>query len=118
MFQIDDIIAALLMSLAMFRRLETLGIRREQNMHVSEEQFRTWQKGALSSYTALAMACAVKVTCSAGLLLAFRPYPNVLRFGGMTLFVLWVVVIIMTWRRLTEFSAQRRELGIGRGAKA
>jgi uncharacterized membrane protein len=98
--------------------LETLGIRREHNQHVTDEQFRTWQKGAVSSYTALAMACAVKVTLSAGLLLAFQPYPNVLRFGGMTVFVLWVAFIVMTWRRLTEFSAQRRELGIGRKAES
>jgi hypothetical protein len=58
---IDDILAALILSLFMFRRLEVLTVQASDNPHVPPEQFAAWRNTALFGYRIGAIACAAKV---------------------------------------------------------
>jgi hypothetical protein len=112
-FKVDDVIAALILSLAMFRRLETVSVRREDNLHVSDEDFSAWRARALSGYNRVAIASVAKIVLSVLWFRTFQNTPVVLQVGGLTIFVAWVVTIVLAWRTLTEASARRRELSIG-----
>ncbi len=111
MFRIDDILAALLLALCMMRRLEVLAASHEENRHVSERQFEQWRELALSGYHLCAFACLGKVALSLGWLLAAPPQPW-LQIGGLSIFVAWVVALVIAWRRTTEAGALRRDLRI------
>jgi hypothetical protein len=112
-FKADDVIAALILSLVMFRRLESMSIRREDNQHVSDADFATWRAGTVSSYNRIALACVLKIAASVGWFQLFQNTNGVLQIGGLTIFVVWVVTVVMAWRPLTEASAMRKRLGIG-----
>ena len=112
-FKADDIIAALILSLVMFRRLETLSVRREDNPQVSDATFAEWRKLAVSGYNRVAVACVAKILGSVIWFRIFQNTPMVLQLGGLIIFVAWVVVVVLAWRTLTEAGARRKELAIG-----
>lgn len=112
-FKIDDIIAALLMSIAMYRRLETLSTRKEDNPHVPEAAFDRWRQMALRGYTQLAIVCVAKIALSVLWFVSFRDLQGWLQAGGLVIFVAWLASIVLIWRSLTEARAQRRDLSIG-----
>lgn len=113
LFKADDIIAALILSIVMFRRLEAVSVRREDNPHVSTVDFDDWKKRALAAYNRIALACLLKIVVSVGWFQVFQNTPYVLQLGGLSIFVAWIVVVVMSWRPLTEASAMRKRLGIG-----
>lgn len=113
LFKADDVIAALILSLAMFRRLEALSIRREDNPHVSEADFAEWRRRAVSGYTRVALACLLKIVASVAWFQLFQNTSGVLQLGGLAIFIAWVVTVVMAWRPLTEAGAMRKRLGIG-----
>lgn len=112
-FRLDDILAALIMTLAMFRRLETISTKQEQNPHVRAADFEAWKKSALGGYTFVAGACALKVLMNLGWFMQFKDTNRVLQLGGLAITVSWIVAMVVAWRRLTEANARKRELGIG-----
>jgi predicted anti-sigma-YlaC factor YlaD len=112
-FKADDIIAALILSIAMFRRLEAVSIRREDNQQVSDADFATWRRRAVAGYNRIALACVLKIVISVAWFQLFQNTSGVLQVGGLVIFVAWVVTVVMTWRPLTEASAMRKRLGIG-----
>lgn len=112
-FKADDIVAALILSLVMFRRMETLAVRREDNPQVSDADFAEWRSLALTGYTRVAVASFAKVALSVVWFQLFKNTNGVLQAGGVAIFIGWVAVSVMAWRPITEAAARRRELGIG-----
>jgi hypothetical protein len=117
-FKIDDIIAALLLSMAMFRRLETVATRPEDNRHVPAASFQQWKQMALRGYLLVAAACALKVAGSAAWFFAFKNVEGVLQVGGLVLFVGWIAAVVYGWHQLTEARALKRQFNIGRSPQA
>lgn len=111
---VDDILAALIMSLIMLRRLETLSVQQSNNPGVSPENFVQWRTLALSGYNLGAIACLAKVVLNIVWFWLWRgsenPWP--LRIGGLSFFVAWLVALVVAWRRTTEARALRHQLGI------
>jgi hypothetical protein len=111
---VDNIIAALLLSLAMMRRLEVLGIEPGDNPQVSRVQFDDWRQQALRGYNTVALASLLKVALSLAWLAAFANVSGVLQVGGIVIFIAWIVAIVWSWRLTTEARAVRAKLGIAR----
>jgi hypothetical protein len=112
---IDDILAALILSLFMFRRLEVLTIQASDNLHVPPEQFAAWKNAALSGYRIGAIACAAKVVLNQTWFhLMKHGSPLVLSLGGISIFLGWILALVWSWRQTTEANAIRVELQIRR----
>lgn len=114
MIRIDDILAALILSLFMFRRLEVLTIRIEDNPHLPAEKLEAWRRFTLTGYTIGAAVCAAKVVLSLGWFWLFQSSPTLLVWGGLSIFAGWVIGLVWCWRRTTEANAVRVELQIQR----
>lgn len=114
---VDDILAALILSLIMFRRLEVLSVQASNNPGVSAEDFAKWRTLALSGYNLSAVACVSKVVLNIAWfwLLRDTASPWLLRMGGLSFFIAWVVALVVAWRRTTEARVLRQQLGIVRG---
>lgn len=111
----DDLIVAVILMVTMLRRLGAITIRREDNPHVTDADFATWRSQALSNYNRLAVACVLKVIASAlwavsvlNILAISDPKPALV-IGGLTIFAVWVVVAVMTWRPLTWVRVRSRQ---------
>lgn len=114
--QIDDIIAALFLSLIMYRRLEVLTIQAADNPHVPEARFREWRAMALLGYNVGALACLAKVILNqVWFRFVSQGEPSFgLSVGGFLIFGGWVIALVWAWRRITEANAIRSELAIQR----
>lgn len=112
-FKADDIVAALILSFMMFRRMETISVRREDNLHVSDADFAAWRTMALAGYNRVALVSFLKVVASVVWFQTFKNTSGVLQVGGLLIFVAWAVISVMSWRTITEAVARRRELAIG-----
>lgn len=120
---IDNVVAALVMTLAMMRRLEVVGTRAEDNSHVRQSEFEQWRAQALRAYNTVALACFGKVVLSLAWLYFLRPDQQVapdrsvglaLMIGGGLIFAVWVLALVHAWRLATEAGALRKRLGIER----
>jgi type VI protein secretion system component VasK len=114
MIRIDDILAALILSLFMFRRLEVVTIQSEDNPHLPPAKLEAWRQFALNAYTVGASVCAAKVVLSLGWFWLFQSRPGWLIAGGLTIFVGWVITLVWCWRQTTEANALRVDLQIQR----
>lgn len=115
MIRIDDILAALILSLFMFRRLEVLTLRAEDNPHLPAEKVEAWRQFILRAYNVGAVACALKVALNLGWYFASQGlHPLVIMGGGLSVFAGWVIALVWCWRRTTEANAVRIELQIQR----
>lgn len=114
MIRIDDILAALILSLFMFRRLEVLTIRLEDNTHLAPAKLEAWRRFTLTGYTLGAAFCAAKVLLSLGWFWLFQARPGWLVTGGLVIFSGWVIGLVWCWRRTTEANAIRVQLQIQR----
>lgn len=114
MFRIDDILAALFLSLAMLRRLEAKRVSREAYPAVSEQDFEGWRSLALRAYGRAALFCLLKVVLSAGwfwLGARFVP-PPFFQLVGLGIFMGWVIGLVSAWRLSTDANHLRQRLGI------
>ena len=112
MIGIDDILAALIMSLSMLRRLEA---KSAPNEGVDPVAFRSWQSQALSIYGKVAGMCLAKIVASQGwlsLAMATGVGGPWLQLGGAGIFMLWAVAMVLCWRRSTDVHHLRLALGI------
>lgn len=122
--QVDDIFAALILSLVMLRRLEVRTTSREQNPHVSAEQFDAWKRLALRAYDQAAVASAGKVALNMAWLYFGLQAPSIfpamsretqalmLTLGGLTIFLVWMVLLVWAWKIGTDARHRRLSLGI------
>jgi len=113
--QADDILAALIVSLAMLRRLDVRTAQLAANPTVSEANFRRWQALALRAYNQVAAASAAKVVLSLGW------YAVGTRLGvqtpwfqlvGFAVFLGWALLMVWAWKLGTDARYLRLQLGI------
>ena len=115
MIQSDDIFAALILSLAMLRRLEVRTTTLADNPSVPEESFQSWRKQALRAYDQVAAASAGKVALSLGWYVLGRklgvgwPWFHLV---GFAVFLAWVVLMVWAWKIGTDARHTRLTLGI------
>jgi hypothetical protein len=112
---IDDIVAAILLSFIMLRRLEAKGARAENNPHLSLDVFESWRKLLLSAYHWGAAACALKVAASLGwqwLALRYQIGEPWFRVVPAGVFIAWVITLLSVWRRASEARTQQEQLQI------
>jgi hypothetical protein len=113
--QVDDILAALIVSLAMLRRLDALTAQAAANPTVREGDFRRWRALALRAYNQVAAASAGKVVLSVGwYVLATRlgvPAPW-FQLVGFVVFLAWALLMVWAWKIGTDARVLRLQLGI------
>jgi hypothetical protein len=113
--QVDDILAALIASLAMLRRLDVRTAQPAANPAVSEADFRRWQALALRAYNQVAAASGAKVVLSLGwFALATRlavPAPW-FQLVGFIIFASWALLMVWAWKIGTDARVLRLQLGI------
>jgi hypothetical protein len=112
---IDDIVAAILLSFIMMRRLEAKSARAELNPHLSREAFESWRKLLLAGYVLAAAACALKVLLSLGwqwAALRFQVGEPWYRIVPAAVFVAWVIALLSAWRQISEARSTQERLQI------
>ena len=113
--QIDDILAALILSLAMLRRLDVRNSQPGAQRAVSEADFQRWRALALRAYNQIAVASAAKVVLSVGwFALGLKlgvPAPW-FQLGGFVVFLGWALVLVWAWKIATDARHLRLQLGI------
>jgi hypothetical protein len=113
-FRIDDILAALFLSLAMLRRLEAKRASHEAFPAISPEDFERWRALAMRAYNRSALASLLKVLLSAAWfgLAATHVQAPFFQLVGLLVFMGWVIGLVSAWRISTDADHLRRRLGI------
>jgi hypothetical protein len=113
-FRIDDILAALFLSLAMLRRLEAKRASRAAFPGVSVEDFERWRALALRAYSQAAVASLLKVLLNVAWfdLAATHVRAPFFQLVGLLIFMGWVIGLVSAWRIATDANHLRRQLGI------
>lgn len=110
--RLDDILAALLLTLAMMRRLEVKGAVQPPG---SGEGFLAWRRQALRIYGSVAAACLGKIVLNISwfYFALSMALPSLLIQGvGAALFISWVLFLIWSWKAATEATHVRLKLGV------
>lgn len=113
--QIDDILAALILSLAMLRRLDIRNSQPSEGRAVAEADFQRWRALALRAYNQIALASAAKVVLSVGwfaLGLKLGVQAPWFQLGGFVVFLGWALVLVWAWKIATDARHLRLQLGI------
>jgi hypothetical protein len=115
LLRVDDILAALILSLVMLRRLEIKTARPELNPDVPLDRFEHWRRLALRAHDWVAWSSLAKVVGSvgwyfAGIQLGIGvPW---FQLGGFGIFLGWLLSLVWAWRAATDAAHLRRSLGI------
>jgi hypothetical protein len=114
LIRIDDIVAALILSLSMLRRLETKHADASSNPGVLPADFEHWRALALRASNQAGVACLLKVVLSISWFLWAPGHvgQQVFQLVGLLLFVAWVVALVWAWQISTDAHHLRRRLGI------
>jgi hypothetical protein len=88
--KIDDIFAALMLSLIMMRRIEVKSTEASQNPTVEVKQFEAWKTLGLRAGVGF-------------------PW---FQLGGFAIFVSWAIALIWAWKIATDARHMRLSLGI------
>lgn len=113
--KIDDILAALILSLVMMRRLEVRTATHARNPAVPLERFEEWRSLALRAYAMISVACAAKVALSLGwyaVALKLRVAAPWFQLGGLLVFLGWAITLVWAWKIATDARYLRLQLGI------
>jgi hypothetical protein len=113
--QVDDIFAALILSLAMVRRLDVRTTQASQNPSVPEAEFQRWRSLALRAYDLVAMASAAKVVLSLGWYaggLALGVGAPWFQLVAFVVFLAWALTLVWAWKLGTDARYMRLQLGI------
>jgi hypothetical protein len=113
--QVDDILAALIMSLAMLRRLDVRSAQPGENRAVPEAEFHRWRSLALRAYNQIAAASAAKVVLSVGWYavgLHYGVQAPWFQLGGFAVFLTWALTLVWAWKIATDARYLRIQLGI------
>jgi hypothetical protein len=115
LIRVDDIFAALIVSLVMLRRLEVKNTLAEHNPAVPKERFDHWRAKALRAYSWVAGASALKVVVNVGWYFGGMwlgvPTPW-FQLVGLLVFMTWLLSMVWAWKVATDAGVLRRQLGI------
>jgi hypothetical protein len=110
-----DVIAVIVGVMFIIRKLDTQSRKPEQQPHVPEDDFRTWQRQAASAYAPGAYASFFRVLFHVGFVRYQSQHPLALdtyaRIGGLV-DLLWIVCVITTLYRSYRSRELQRKLGI------
>jgi hypothetical protein len=111
--RVDDIFAALILSLVMMRRIEVKTTRAEHNPTVPPEKFADWRARSLRVHDWVAWLA--KIIGGVGWYLGavqVRIGVPWFQLGGMLVFMGWLLSLVWAWRAATDAAQLRRQLGI------
>jgi hypothetical protein len=115
LIRVDDILAALIVSLVMMRRLEVKTTLAEHNPTVPKDRFDEWRAKALRAYSWVAGASAAKIAAGVGWYFGGMqlgvPAPW-FQLVGLLVFMSWLLSLVWAWRMATDAAVMRRRLGI------
>jgi hypothetical protein len=111
---IDEIVAALILSLSMLRRLEAKHASSSSSPGVSTADFERWRALALRASNQAGLASLLKVVLSQSWFLWSPGHvgQKVYQLVGLLIFVSWVIALVWAWHISTEAHHLRRQLGI------
>jgi hypothetical protein len=113
--RVDDIFAALILSLVMMRRIEVKTTGTEHNPGVPPEKFADWRARSLRAHDWVAWSSLAKIVGSVGWYLGavqFGIGAPWFQLGGMFVFLGWLLSLVWAWRAATDAAHLRRQLGI------
>lgn len=113
--KIDDVLAALILSLAMMRRIEVRTAKAERYPEVPVESFEAWRRRALRAYDLVAAASLLKVALNVGwysLATKLRVGTPWLQLPGLLIFLGWIIAMVVAWKLGTDARHERLRLGI------
>lgn len=113
--RVDDIFAALILSLVMMRRIEVKTTRAEHNPGVPPEKFADWRARSLRVHDWVAWSSFAKIIGSVGWYVgAVQLGIGVpwFQLGGVLVFLGWLLSLVWAWRAATDAAQLRRRLGI------
>ena len=111
--RVDDIFAALIVSLVMMRRIEVKAATAAQNPQVPVASFEQWRALALRAYDRVAVASLLKVVASGVWYVAAPPLGVPwFQLGGLVIFLGWFAALISGWKTGASAGVLRRQLGI------
>jgi len=113
--RVDDIFAALILSLVMMRRIEVKTTQAEHNPDVPPEKFADWRARSLRAHDWVAWSSLGKIVGSVGWYLGAMQFgvgAPWFQLGGMLIFLGWLLSLVWAWRAATETAQLRRQLGI------
>jgi hypothetical protein len=113
--RVDDILAALILSLVMMRRIEVKTTRAEHNPGVPPEKFADWRARSLRAYAWVGWSSFAKIIGSVGWYIGAVPLgigAPWFQIGGMLIFLGWLLSLVWAWRAATDTAHLRRQLGI------
>jgi hypothetical protein len=113
--RLDDILAALILSLVMMRRIEVKTAQAQQNPTVPPEKFASWRSRALRAHDWVAWSSLAKIVGSVGwyaLAVQLGVGAPWFQLVGVLVFVAWLVSLVWAWKAATDAALLRRQLGI------
>jgi hypothetical protein len=113
--RIDDILAALLLSLAMMRRIAVRTARADDHPNVPRADFERWRSLALKAFDLIAVGSLLKVVLNqAWVALALTSAIGApwFQLGGLLFTLGWIVSLVWGWKIATDARVRRLELGI------
>jgi hypothetical protein len=115
LLRVDDILAALILSLVMMRRIEIKNTLSEHNPNVPRERFDQWRALALRAHDWVAGASLAKVVGSVGwyfVAVQLGVGAPWFQLVGLFIFVAWLLSLVWAWKAATDAAHLRRQLGI------
>jgi hypothetical protein len=113
-FSVLDLIAAVVLMLAMLRRLEVKNIRLEEHPRVDGSVLGSWRERTLRMYRFTAMASASKVVLGQlWVVLLLTRVPRWLTIvSGFLIDGGWIACLVVGWMHATNLAAERASLGL------
>lgn len=115
------LIAVLIGSIYMMRKLELMRFDAARNPHISEAEFEAWRSREAAACNWVTGACLTMVLVD----FAWRSFiarggvaPNVIRGVGAGIFFAWVLAVALGMVKARSARALRRKLGIEPGKEA
>ena len=113
-FSFLDVIAALLLMLALMRRLEIKSVNQADFPHVTSDDFQHWRRVALRPHRIAALACLGKIAFGqAWLALLFGRVPHVATFAfNFAVVAAWIITLVLCWKWTSDARGLRERLGL------
>jgi hypothetical protein len=111
---VTDVLAVVLLVLASVRRMDVKLSEARDFPHLPPPVFEEWKVMALRGYGLWITGCGLKVVLNTIWFFGARGrvHPMLLAAVGTGLFVLWVVLLVIAWRRVSNARRRQAQLGI------
>lgn len=114
-FDIFEVIALIMGVFATVRKLNVRARQPEEFPHVRRADFESWRAQESAVYTLVASACFAKVVLDlafANYVFQLSSWPLWVRLTAMSIDLLWLVALVVAWRKRAKVRRLRASLGI------